>query len=90
VLCGHRHFWAEESQVLHHHANLGVIKRWQFRPGPMSRLEGVLLCLLHQLLLPDQRGAQVSGRRLSAAQPGHAAGVSCQRLSPGGLMRTCT
>ena len=42
VLCSHCPFWAEESRVLHCHANYGVIKLWQFRPGPMSRLEKVL------------------------------------------------
>ena len=39
VLCSHCPFWAEEGWVLHCHANYGVIKLWQFRPGPMSRLE---------------------------------------------------
>ena len=39
VLCSHCPFWAEEGRVLHCHANYGVIKFWQFRPGPMSRLE---------------------------------------------------
>jgi len=39
VLCSHCPFWAEDSLVLHCHANYGVIKFWKFRPGPMSRLE---------------------------------------------------
>ena len=42
VLCSHCPFWAEWSRVLHCHANYGVIKLWQFRPGPMSRLEKAL------------------------------------------------
>ena len=39
VLCSHCPFWAEDSLVLHCHANYGVIKLWRFRPGPMSRGE---------------------------------------------------
>jgi hypothetical protein len=42
MLCSHCPYWAEESRVLHCHANYGVIKLWKFRPGPMSRLEKVL------------------------------------------------
>ncbi len=42
VLCSHCPFWAEEGWVLHCHANYGVIKFWEFRPGPMSRLEKAL------------------------------------------------
>ncbi|MEJ2211251.1 MAG: hypothetical protein P8129_19730 [Anaerolineae bacterium] len=39
VLCSHCPMWAEESRVLHCHANGGVIKIWPYRPGPMSRSE---------------------------------------------------
>ena len=41
VLCSHCPFWAEDSLVLHCHANYGVIKLWKFRPEPMSRGEKV-------------------------------------------------
>lgn len=41
VLCSHCPFWAEDSRVLHCHANYGVIKLWRYRPGPMSRAEQV-------------------------------------------------
>jgi len=39
VLCSHCPYWAEEGNVLHCHANYGVIKLWKYRPGPMSRSE---------------------------------------------------
>jgi len=39
ILCSHCPMWAEESRVLHCHANGGVIKIWPYRPGPMSRSE---------------------------------------------------
>lgn len=41
VLCSHCPMWAEDSRVLHCHANGGVIKIWPYRPGPMSRSEQV-------------------------------------------------
>jgi hypothetical protein len=41
VLCSHCPYWAEESRVLHCHANYGVIKIWKYRLGPMSRAEQV-------------------------------------------------
>lgn len=41
ILCSHCPMWAEESRVLHCHANNGVIKIWPYRPGPMSKLEQV-------------------------------------------------
>jgi hypothetical protein len=41
VLCRHCPFWAEDSGVLHCHANAGVIKLWAYRPGPMSGAEQV-------------------------------------------------
>lgn len=41
ILCSHCPMWAEESRVLHCHANHGVIKIWKYRPGPMSRSEQV-------------------------------------------------
>lgn len=41
VLCSHCPMWAEESRVLHCHANGGVVKIWPYRPGPMSRSEQV-------------------------------------------------
>jgi len=39
ILCRHCPFWAENSAVLHCHANNGVLKLWKFEPGPMSRSE---------------------------------------------------
>ncbi|MGD8397729.1 MAG: hypothetical protein PVG11_02615, partial [Anaerolineae bacterium] len=39
ILCSHCPMWAEESRVLHCHANSGVIKIWPYRPGPMSGSE---------------------------------------------------
>jgi hypothetical protein len=41
ILCSHCPYWAEESRVLHCHANYGVVKFWKYRPGPMSRAEQV-------------------------------------------------
>ena len=41
VLCSHCPYWAEPSRVLHCHANYGVVKLWRYRPGPMSRSEGI-------------------------------------------------
>lgn len=39
ILCSHCPMWAEESRVLHCHANGGVVKLWRYRPGPMSGWE---------------------------------------------------
>ncbi len=39
VLCRHCPMWAEESRVLHCHANNGVIKIWKYQPSPMSKSE---------------------------------------------------
>jgi hypothetical protein len=39
ILCSHCPMWAEESRVLHCHANSGVIKIWKYKPGPMSKSE---------------------------------------------------
>jgi hypothetical protein len=39
VLCRHCPFWAEDSRVLHCHANYGVIKVWRYDPRPMSTSE---------------------------------------------------
>ena len=39
VLCRHCPMWAEDSRVLHCHANSGVIKIFKFKPGPMSKSE---------------------------------------------------
>ncbi len=39
VLCRHCPYWAEESKVLHCHANYGVVKIWKYQPGPMSKSE---------------------------------------------------
>lgn len=41
ILCSHCPMWAEESRVLHCHANGGVIKIWPYQPGPMSKSEQV-------------------------------------------------
>jgi hypothetical protein len=41
ILCSHCPMWAEESRVLHCHANNGVVKLWKYRPGPMSRSERI-------------------------------------------------
>jgi hypothetical protein len=41
VLCSHCPYWAEEGRVLHCHANYGVVKFWEYRPGPMSRAEQI-------------------------------------------------
>lgn len=41
VLCSHCPYWAEPSRGLHCHANYGVVKLWRYRPGPMSRAEGL-------------------------------------------------
>lgn len=41
ILCSHCPMWAEESRVLHCHANNGVLKIWKYRPGPMSKSEQI-------------------------------------------------
>ena len=41
VLCSHCPYWAEDSRILHCHANFGVIKIWRFSPEPMSKSEGI-------------------------------------------------
>ncbi len=41
VLCSHCPYWAEDSRILHCHANYGVIKIWRFHPEPMNKSEGV-------------------------------------------------
>jgi hypothetical protein len=56
VLCSHCPYWAERGRVLHCHANYGVIKLWQYHPGPMNRSEqvqflvGALLFILYPLV----------------------------------------
>ena len=40
-LCSHCPYWAEESRILHCHANYSVVKLWKYRPGPMSRSEQI-------------------------------------------------
>jgi hypothetical protein len=39
VLCSHCPYWAEDTRVLHCHANYGVFKIWQYDPTPMSTWE---------------------------------------------------
>jgi hypothetical protein len=39
VLCRHCPYWAEEGNILHCHANYGVIKIWKYQPGPMNKWE---------------------------------------------------
>jgi len=41
ALCSHCPFYAREGRVLHCLANEGMLKPWRFRPGPMSRTEGI-------------------------------------------------
>lgn len=41
VLCSHCPYWSEDGRILHCHANYGAIKLWRYRPGPMSRSEGI-------------------------------------------------
>ena len=45
VLCRHCPYWAEDSPILHCHANSGVLKIWNYQPGPMSRWERVQFIL---------------------------------------------
>lgn len=45
VLCRHCPMWAEESRVLHCHANSGVVEIWKYEPGPMSKSEQVQFLL---------------------------------------------
>ena len=45
VLCRHCPYWAEESRVLHCHANSGVIKIWKYHPGPMSKWDRIQFIL---------------------------------------------
>jgi hypothetical protein len=72
VRCSHCPFWAEKSLVLHYHANYGVMKPWQFRPGPMSRLEKVLFGheggLGSQRLSPGRVNRRLEDRRPLAAR----------------------
>jgi hypothetical protein len=39
ILCSHCPFWAENSHILHCHANYGVLKIWKFDPQPMNKSE---------------------------------------------------
>lgn len=41
ILCSHCPYWAEDSKILHCHANYGVIKIWRYHPEPMSRSEKI-------------------------------------------------
>ena len=56
VLCSHCPYWAEESNILHCHANYGVVKLWKYRPGPMNRSEqiqfgvGAMILLLYPVV----------------------------------------
>ena len=56
VLCSHCPYWAEDSRILHCHANYGVIKIWRFHPEPMSKSEriqfiiGVSIFLIYPLV----------------------------------------
>jgi hypothetical protein len=44
-LCRHCPYWAENSAILHCHANSGVIKLWKYEPGPLSRAEKIQFIL---------------------------------------------
>lgn len=56
ILCSHCPYWAEDSRILHCHANFGVIKIWRFDPEPMSKPEkiqfivGVLFFIFYPLI----------------------------------------
>ncbi|MFZ5881903.1 MAG: hypothetical protein ACOY0R_21245 [Chloroflexota bacterium] len=51
VLCRHCPYWAEESNVLHCHANYGVVKIWKYQPGPMSKSEKIQFIIGALLLI---------------------------------------
>lgn len=77
ILCRHCPFWAEDTRVLHCHANYGVVKIWKYTPFPMSSSEkaqfilGALLWLgfpLPFLLLGHEYLLTLTG--LSAAVSG--------------------
>ena len=67
VLCSHCPYWAEDSCILHCHANFGVIKIWRFHPEPMSKSEGiqfiigVLIFILYPLIFCILRGQYLVG-----------------------------
>jgi hypothetical protein len=51
VLCRHCPYWAEESNVLHCHANYGVIKIWKYQSSPMSKSERIQFIIGALLLI---------------------------------------
>ncbi len=51
VLCRHCPYWAEDSRVLHCHANYGVVKIWKYDPGPMSQAEKIQFIIGASLLM---------------------------------------
>jgi hypothetical protein len=79
VLCRHCPYWAEESRVLHCHANYGVIKAWRYDPRPMSASEkaqfilGALIFVAYPFpfLLLGQQFAVASFALVAAALSGY-------------------
>ena len=45
-LCSHCPYYAEDSKTLHCLANHGNPKIWRYRPGPMNRLERLMMVFL--------------------------------------------
>ena len=45
-LCSHCPYYAEDSKILHCLANHGNPKLWRYRPGPLNRLEKLMLIVL--------------------------------------------
>ena len=45
-LCSHCPYYAEDSTILHCHANHGSLKLWRYHPEPMNRFEQFLMYVL--------------------------------------------
>lgn len=89
VLCSHCPYWAEHGHVLHCHANYGVIKLWKYRPGPMSRSEGVQFLIGALLLLVYPLVFLVVGRAYLLAVIGLVSAASASYLLGRNICTRC-
>lgn len=76
VLCSHCPFYARSGGVLHCLANEGMLKPWRFRPGPMSRAEGIQFLVGAGLLVIIPLPFLVIGRQFLLAATAVAAAVA--------------
>jgi hypothetical protein len=59
ILCSHCPYYSEEGKILHCLANHGFIKWYRYHPGPMSRLEKILLIIGFILFATVPLGAEI-------------------------------